>query len=138
MGAGNFSSPLILPQSFAHYWVGVADFNGDGYPDLIGDGSTAPFYAGSADGTFAPPVNTISIPYGAVIGDFNGDGKMDIAYLINTFNRERVSGQQISFLMGPATASFSTPWTSSSPVRGPARWQPGTLRGPAAPTSQSG
>jgi hypothetical protein len=106
LGAGTFSAPLILPDTFAHYWVGVADFNGDGNPDLIGDGSPSQFYAGNGDGTFAPPINTIPIPYGAVIGDFNGDGKMDIAYLVNTFNRERVAGQQISYLMGTGTGQF--------------------------------
>jgi hypothetical protein len=106
LGAGAFSAPLILPGAFAHYWVGVADFNGDGTPDLIADGSPGQFYAGNGDGTFAPPVNTMAIPYGAVLGDFNADGKMDVAYLVNTFNQERIAGQQISLLIGTGAGQF--------------------------------
>lgn len=82
LGPGTFTAPLVLPQAFAHYWVGVADFNGDGNLDLGGDGSPGQFYAGNGDGTFAAPVSTATIPYGAVVGDFNADGKMDIVYLI--------------------------------------------------------
>ncbi len=106
LGAGTFSAPLILPGAFAHYWAGVADFNGDGNPDLVVDGSPGQFYAGRGDGTFASPVNSIAIPYDAVIGDFNADGKMDVAYLVNTFNKERIAGQQISLLIGTGTGQF--------------------------------
>jgi hypothetical protein len=53
--------------------VFVADFNGDGKPDLLTDGFLG---LGNGDGTF-----TLStLPQGATIavGDFNGDGKADL------------------------------------------------------------
>ncbi len=105
--AGTFSAPLILAGTFSHFWVGVADFNGDGNLDLVSDGSPGQFYAGNGDGTFAAPAaSNVVIPYGGVTGDFNGDGKMDIAYLVTTFNQERVSGQQVSVLIGTGTGQF--------------------------------
>ena len=106
LAAGTFTVPVILPGTFAHYWVGVADFNGDGNLDLVGDGSPGQFYAGNGDGTFAAPVATATIPYGVVIGDFNADGKMDLAYLVNTFNQERIAGQQITLLIGTGAGQF--------------------------------
>lgn len=105
-GAGAFTAPLILPQGFGQFWVGIADFNGDGNPDLVGDGSPGQFYAGNGDCTFATPVARATLPYGIVVGDFNADGKPDLAYLITTFNQERVAGQQISVLIGNGAGQF--------------------------------
>ena len=97
-GNGTFKSPvnypLALPQKFGQ--VGslfAGDFNGDGKTDLV---ETVEAYNGSApetvyiatflgngDGTFQAPSLQI-IPGlqqlgSAVAGDFNGDGKIDIA-----------------------------------------------------------
>ena len=41
-----------------------------------------------------------------MIGDFNSDGKMDLAYLVTTFNQERVSGQQVAVLIGNGAGQF--------------------------------
>ena len=41
-----------------------------------------------------------------MVGDFNSDGKLDLAYLVTTFNQERVAGQQISILIGAGTGQF--------------------------------
>jgi hypothetical protein len=106
LASGAFTGPLVLPATFSHYWVGAADFNNDGNIDLVADGSPGQFYAGNGDGTFAPPVVSSTIPYGAVLGDFNSDGKMDIAYLVVGFNQERVATQTVTFLMGTGTGQF--------------------------------
>jgi len=66
----------------------VADFNGDGIPDLgVAYQGSSTFGAmsmqfGNGDGTFKPPVsyNVGSYyPYWMTAGDFNGDGKLDLA-----------------------------------------------------------
>lgn len=107
LGAGTFNAPAVMPTVLSHYWVGAADFNRDGRLDLVTDGSPGAFFAGNGDGTFAAGVSTIvAVSYGAAVGDFNADGKNDIAYLINTYNQERVSGQQIAVLSGMGDGTF--------------------------------
>jgi hypothetical protein len=72
----------------------------------VTDGSPGTLYAGHGDLTFAAPVSIPAIPYGAVVGDFTGDGKIDIAYLVTTFNQERVSGQQVTVIVNLGNGSF--------------------------------
>jgi hypothetical protein len=88
----------IHPQTLSFYQVGqpaVGDFNGDGKPDIAFTEVPSiygPFSVcislGNGDGTFQPPSCTVPPPQAggssqnpgsAVIGDFNGDGKLDLA-----------------------------------------------------------
>jgi hypothetical protein len=57
--------------------VFVADFNGDGKPDLLAADGT--MNLGNGDGTFSPATN-VTLPSGSVlaVSDFNSDGKPDI------------------------------------------------------------
>jgi hypothetical protein len=57
--------------------VYVADFNGDGKPDLLTSDGT--MNLGNGDGIFTPGTN-VTLPSGPVlaVSDFNGDGKTDI------------------------------------------------------------
>ena len=71
--------------------LGLADFNGDGKLDLMTCGSTgAPPHhnnwaiaLGNGDGTFQAPHVFPGVIHdacvGAVVADFNGDGKADVA-----------------------------------------------------------
>ena len=81
-GDGTFSqSTFTAPSGLA-----VGDFNGDGKTDLVlyglPTGASAAIKFGNGDGTFTDsplPFSTFPFqPSYVVVGDFNGDGKMDI------------------------------------------------------------
>jgi hypothetical protein len=95
-GDGTFANPVSvgLPPLQCEVTYSVAgDVNGDGKLDIVapypgdascgGTGSTPSGYfvaLGHGDGTFAAPVFTAmcSELYSAQLGDFNGDGKLDL------------------------------------------------------------
>ena len=77
----------------------VGDFNGDGKPDLVAtNGGTTVVYLSQGNGTFTEsaelspavvypsPGEAVTVaPFSTVAGDFNGDGKLDIAVLCQPF-----------------------------------------------------
>ena len=91
-GDGTFKSPITGPAAIFSGTPVVADFNGDGKPDIaVGTYSGIAFLAGNGDGTFRAPVysdcgsaqcsGTPGLGFNGqmVVGDFNGDGKLDLA-----------------------------------------------------------
>ncbi|HTC61815.1 MAG TPA: FG-GAP-like repeat-containing protein [Candidatus Saccharimonadales bacterium] len=93
-GDGSFGSPNVVPGSGTSYvgaiTAAVGDFNGDGKLDIASAYQTAgpvnegfvTVSLGNGDGTFqsayyVPNVNNITTPL--LIGDFNGDGKLDLS-----------------------------------------------------------
>jgi sugar lactone lactonase YvrE len=96
-------------------WIATGDFNSDGNADLAVvdyQGNAVIILLGNGDGTFtaaaASPVSVGSEPYAVVIGDFNGDGKPDMAVTLD-------SPGLVAVLLGNGDGSFTaasgSPWT---------------------------
>src|SRR5208337_2989314 len=109
-GDGTFQPQQTYPTGNQQqaYFIVVADFNGDGIPDLaVADPlfphTTVSVLLGNGDGSFGPPQNYAagSQPLQIVTGDFNGDGIPDLA-VSNT-------PDQVSVLLGNGDGSFQPP-----------------------------
>jgi hypothetical protein len=87
VGTGTFAAPVYYPTSDGAFDVHAADLNKDGILDLVtcgnANGVTVHLGNGSGgigDGTFAPGVNVGGGNLSDIeIGDFDGDGNLDIA-----------------------------------------------------------
>jgi hypothetical protein len=100
--------------------VAVGDFNGDGKPDLavanrgdsLGNGGSVNVLLGKGDGTFLPAVSYLAGygPRSVAAGDFNGDGKQDLAVAVagDSYNG---GGQGVSVLLGKGDGTFQTAQT---------------------------
>jgi hypothetical protein len=97
--------------------LAVGDLDGDGNPDVIATNpQTASFsmFRGHADGTLDAAITTpVGIagdaqPYSAAIGDFNGDGKADVAigdlvngpFVVRLGNGDGSFGDEVSYNTG--------------------------------------
>jgi hypothetical protein len=87
----------------------VGDFNNDGIPDLaVPDSATGvvAVFLGKGDGTFQPAVSTStganSIPLALAVGDFNADGKLDLAVALG-------NQAAVAILLGNGDGTFQPP-----------------------------
>src|SRR5271169_338223 len=113
------AAPLAHAQAYifnrADYATGlrpatlaVGDFNGDGITDIVVGNTNDPssnnvsVLLGKADGTFAAAVNYAAggEPGSVAVGDFNGDGKLDIVVLYGFQNAI------VSVLLGNGDGTF--------------------------------
>jgi hypothetical protein len=88
----------------------VADFNGDGKLDLVIDsGKGIVLLLGNGDGTFQSPQTVFPTPEGCgfgvslVVNDFNGDGKLDLAFCSHS------AQGQIGVMLGNGDGTFKKP-----------------------------
>jgi|SRR5690348_3387732 len=101
--------------------VAIGDFDGDGKLDLAygsccvnGLSSNLVILLGNGDGTFrqaaGSPLTVASTPRSIVVGDFNGDGKLDLAYTSCCVN----GVGQLVVLLGNGDGTFFN--ASGSPI----------------------
>jgi len=92
--APSFAAPVTFAVGNAPRSVAVGDFNGDGRPDLVvaNDQSNTvsvllnTMSAGATAPSFAPQITfTVgAYPFSVAVGDFNGDGRPDLAVANST------------------------------------------------------
>jgi hypothetical protein len=79
-GDGTFGTPIGTTVAGCSSSMAVADFNSDGIPDVALSCGSLKILLGNGDGTFKPYISSGSSTGSPVIaGDFNGDGKTDVA-----------------------------------------------------------
>jgi hypothetical protein len=86
LGRGAFGAPRVFAASARPRDVAVADFDEDGFSDVVLPADTAPFSVtvqmNDGNGVIGFTATTIALPAAALAvatGDFNGDGHSDIA-----------------------------------------------------------
>lgn len=116
-GDGTFvQGQELTGATFGYGFLTVADFNGDGAPDLAfpnlySDDATV--FMGNGDGTFGEVqlVPTLGPPCAVGSGDFNGDGFSDLVALVYGPSR-------VVITLGQADGSFQSPTVVTSNVSG--------------------
>jgi hypothetical protein len=120
-GGGTFNS--VQTYSVGGYEpesVAVADVNGDGKLDILVtggcvfcDAGVLGVLLGNGDGTFQA-VQTYAlgsrVPDSMAVGDFNNDGKPDVA----VSNNDNVEGKTVAVLLGNGNGTFQAPQNYSS------------------------
>ncbi|MBV9303379.1 MAG: VCBS repeat-containing protein, partial [Acidobacteriaceae bacterium] len=116
-GDGTFKSPIPIgcpSKAFCNdSALGnpvAADINGDGKLDVIyGYGQRPAILHGNGNGTFSnPSIYPVLAPRGVVVGDFNGDGRPDLAFIVNDY-AESSNPNGVAVLFGEGGFSFTSP-----------------------------
>jgi len=108
-GDGTFQASQSITAGSSVSDVAIADFNGDGYLDLIGAGDNNLYVMlGNGDGTFqAAQTEAVGASSWVIAtADFNGDGKMDIAI---------PNGGSTAIFFGNGDGTFQAPVTFAGP-----------------------
>jgi len=107
-GAGGFSAPVRYALTSQGSEIVAADLNNDGILDLVipqAQSNFASILLGNGDGTFTPQPDYDlgnSYPVAVAVGDWNGDGKKDLAVTIDDYN----NGMGIAVALGNGDGTF--------------------------------
>jgi len=80
LGDGSFASPTHLGPVHCASWLALVDLNGDKNLDIAPEGSGP--LLGRGDGTFAAALSDGLPSQPLDFGDFDGDGKIDVAFAV--------------------------------------------------------
>ena len=105
---GEFAGPANYAVGTHPVAVAVADFNGDGKPDLAvanRSSSDVNILLGNGDGTFRKAANYVlgQFPSFVAVGDFNGDHRLDLAVANGGGN------STVDILLGNGDGTFQSP-----------------------------
>jgi FG-GAP-like repeat len=130
-GKGNFSSGIDYVGTGMSYSLSIADFNGDGHPDVVSaspDTDTATVYINGGSGGFGfpqgewiglPGVGVLNAPLSAPsLVDVNGDGSPDVVLLDEGYNGEYF----ITTMLNDGTGRFASPVPSDAGVSITSNW----------------
>lgn len=102
-GPGSFAAPVVYPSFVTAQSLVAADFNGDGWEDLVAAGGGLVLLAGTSTGEFGAPMqlNGGENPLAAAVADFNADGKLDLVAVGGDGN--------VSVLLATGAGGFAAP-----------------------------
>jgi hypothetical protein len=112
-GDGTFALPYIHTVSGFPERVRGADVNNDGLIDLLFTGNSwIDVCLGIGNGFFAAPMPAACDwgPKGLCVGDWNGDGKIDIA--TTNYGDVGSGGETVSIMLGHGDGTFAPPTTT--------------------------
>ncbi|NJK73439.1 MAG: DUF4347 domain-containing protein, partial [Microcoleus sp. SU_5_6] len=106
-GTGNFSAPVNFSAGTGNHFITTADLNGDSKLDLVAASNTISndiisVLLGDGTGNFGTATNfSVGLsPESVVAGDFNADGKIDLA-------ASNGASGNVSVLLGDGTGNFN-------------------------------